>query len=231
MRGTTLQELVEMFRDEVSGDSSPGTGTSAEDSIKRLLRRTQIRLYKEYDWPFLEQYFSKSLLAGERYYDIPTGLNLEEVQGCYFFDGDQWVELGRGIHLTDLNVHNSDKGERVSPALKWDVYQDLQFEVWPIPAIAGEVRFYGKRQLNPLVNWQDRADLDDDLIVLFAGAEWLSRYPKRMNEAQSMSIHARNHLSKIKGGLSTTPVMNMADTTPRAANGRAYGVHNIYVRG
>jgi hypothetical protein len=56
--------------------------------------------------------------------------------------------------------------------LKWQIHDGNQFEVWPLPASNGAlVRFSGRRKITPLVGDDDRCDLDDQLVVLYAAAE------------------------------------------------------------
>lgn len=201
--------MVVMFRNEVFSTTSPGVGDSFEESIKHLLRRTQQRLYETYDWAFLKGKFDKSTEAGQRYYDIPTGVNLERIDKVYHLWDNLWSVVQRGINVVDLNIYNSDNDERVDPVLKWDAYGEKQFEVWPIPSVAGTMRFEGVAALPKLVADRDRAVLDDNLIVLFAASEWLARDAKQAQLAQVKSQNAAAHLARLRGQLTETRVTSL----------------------
>lgn len=208
-RGTTLQELCVMFRNEVFTTTSPAVGDSFEESIKHLLRRTQKRLFETYDWPFLKGNFDKVTEAGQRYYDIPEGTSLERTNDVWFKWDGTWHKLLRGITMHDLSIYDSDEGERVDPILKWDTSGAKQFEVWPIPGAAGLIRFEGVMQLPRLTHDSDRAALDDDLIVLFAASEWLTRDPNSAQLAQVKSQNAAAHLARLRGQLTESRVVSL----------------------
>jgi len=171
-RGTTLQNLLVMMQDELIINSSPSVGASYKPAMKRLIQRVQRRLYDDHDWSFLQEDHSKILAAGQRYYDFPTTIDMESVLTMFYKWGGEWIELDRGISLPHYNAYDSDADARSDPAMRWDVHGEHQFEIWPVPASNGiEVRFTGVKKLPALVNDNDRAVLDDDLIVLFAAAE------------------------------------------------------------
>src|SRR3546814_17968831 len=85
----------------------------------------------------------------------------------------------RGIRSEDYAAYDSAAGERVDPVLRWDVQftgTTDQIEVWPIPASNGmRLQVFGKKVLAPLIEDDDRADLDDQLIVLNAEVALLAR--------------------------------------------------------
>src|SRR3546814_3126249 len=85
----------------------------------------------------------------------------------------------RGIRSEDYAAYDSAAGERVDPVLRWDVQftgTTDQIEVWPIPASNGmRLQVFGKKVLAPLIEDDDRADLDDQLIVLNAAVTLLAR--------------------------------------------------------
>lgn len=175
-RGTTLGQCVNLLRGEVGASLNPNFGINTTEIYKQRLRAQQERLYREHDWPFLIGSYDVPMAAGQRYYDLPV--DAERVQNVETKWTDLWEPVDFGIRGEDYNAHDSDNDERLDPVLKWDFYrasdtatQD-QFEVWPIPATnsASTVRFWGMKALAPFIEEDDRADLDDHLIVLFAAA-------------------------------------------------------------
>lgn len=176
-RGVTLGELVTKLRIAARYDPNPALSKNIEPAFKQTLSDTQERLYDEFDWPFLKVQRDKELFAGERYYDVPADINLERIIAVDVLVGSEWVPVERGITLDHYSVINSDLDVRQDPVQFWDVIDTgagEQIEVWPVPASSGKLRFSGIRKLTQLVSQEDRADLDDQLIVLFAAAEMLA---------------------------------------------------------
>lgn len=176
-RGTTLGELIDGTKTAARYDPNPALSVNFLPLIKQTLKHTQERLYEEFDWPFLRIRRDKVMAAGQRYYDIPTDMNLERIQKVDIRYGDRWLPVERGITLENYNIYDSDADLRVDPVLRWDVMDTgdgEQIEVWPIPITDGaNLRFTGIRKLKSLVATADQADLDDQLIILYAAAELL----------------------------------------------------------
>lgn len=176
-RGTTLGELMTQLRLAARYDPNPALSQNLVPAMQQLLKDTQERLYDEFDWPFLRIRRDKVLAAGQRYYDLPTDLNLERVIAVDVRHAGQWLPVERGITLDHYNSMDSDADERLDPVCRWEVMDTgagEQIEVWPVPNSNGaELRFTGIRKLTPLVEQEDKADLDDQLIVLFSAGELL----------------------------------------------------------
>lgn len=188
-RGTTLGELTNQLRLAARYDPNPALSISITPLMQQELRDTQERLYDEFDWPFLHIHRDKIMAAGQRYYDIPEDLNLERIIAVDIKYGGKWLPVERGITLDHYSSSDSDDAaNRNDPVRRWEVLDTgngEQIEVWPIPASDGsQLRFTGIRKLNALVEDADRADLDDQLVVLFAAGELLAG--------------AKNPLSQIK---------------------------------
>lgn len=175
-RGTTLSSLVQQLRAEVGHSVNPAVGQEKLAQLQQVLRRHQELLYDEYTWNFLRvRDADKVLAAGQRYYDFPAAINPDRVESVSVRWGNQWIPVRFGIDAErEYNVSDSGLGERTDPVERWDWHDDdgqLQFEVWPMPTGPGTIRFSGIKPLAPLVANDDRAALDDRLIVLFAAAE------------------------------------------------------------
>ena len=179
-RGTQLLQLVENLREEVGRASSVAVGNSDLPGLKQKLRRVQEQLYDEYDWPFLRQIFPALYLqAGEQYYDLPAGLHLERIEAVELWYSNFPRPIERGITPREYAIYNSLTGVRQEPAMAWDVRwtgTSDQIEIWPLPVTNAQyLTFTGIRNLRPLIAGSDVADLDDQLIVLWAAGEILSR--------------------------------------------------------
>lgn len=198
-RGQQLQELIAQLRAETGRDQSVSVGVSELDNFKSQLARIQEVLYDEYEWPFLRVERSLTLSTGQRYYDFPSDLNYDRLMCVKLKRNGVYTDVTRGITFDDFSVYDSNADERSSPALKWDVRNTgagEQLEIWPIPNEDGSLHFFGTKSLSPLVANEDRADLDDRLIVLFAAAEILAR--QKSPDAQNKMNLANARLSKLR---------------------------------
>jgi len=224
-RGTSLEVLVDMLRAEIRDLTDVSVGTSNIPSLKQTLRRTQRLLYNRYDWPFLKHMPYLSCANGQRFYNAPSGLNLERIIDVSVWYGNVPSPIERGIGLEEYQSYDSDGGIKASPVRKWDwkwnpATSTDQIEMWPIPDNSNDrLQFTGLRALNALTADSDPADIDDDLIVLFSAAEILAA--KKQEDAPAKLSLAREHYNTLTGnytrgksptvmggGRSSTPMRN-----------------------
>jgi hypothetical protein len=174
---TTLEELVEMVRDEARLSSNSSRGADHRNHIVRIIKRHYETLLDEHDWEHLQikrEDAGKDMQAGQRYYDFPANLDIGRISKVWYKWNGTWIPLTYGIDASHYTAQDSDEDERRDPAERWDFYSPTQFEVWPMPATNGaEVRFEGVRKGERLLNDGSRADLDDNMIALFAAGEIL----------------------------------------------------------
>lgn len=202
-RGTSLEVLVNMLRAEVRDLTDVAVGTTNVASHKQLLRRTQRLLYNRYDWPFLKHEPYLDCADGQRFYNAPSGLNLERIISAVVWYGNVPSPIERGIGYEEYQSYDSDGGIKASPVRKWDWKWNpntstSQIELWPIPDNNNDrIQFTGLRALSALTADSDLADLDDDLIVLFAAAEILSA--KKAEDAPAKLTAAREHYNTLTG--------------------------------
>jgi hypothetical protein len=205
-RGTTLGELVTQLRLKAKLGPDPSLSRNMEPRMQQDLRMEQERLYDDFDWPFLKITADKTISAGERYYDVPTTMNLERIIRVDIKWGSRWVPVERGISTDHYNQHDSDLDVRVDPVRRWDVKDTgsgEQIEVWPVPLTNGlALRFTGIRKLKPLVSLSDIADLDDQMIVGFAAAQMLAS--KGDADAQLVLQSAKARQTMLQGRVTKT---------------------------
>lgn len=200
-RGKQLLSLLAQLRAETGRSQSVSVGVSEADNLKEVLRRTQETLYDEYDWPHMNVQKTIMLDAGQRYYDLPSGLNFDRIQDVKLRYNTVYVELDRGITFEDYSIFDSNAStpERSFPTLKWDIRDTgsgEQIEVWPIPNQSATIYMFGTKTLSDLIQEADTADLDDRLIVLFAAAEILSR--QKSNDAKVKLSQAERRLLTLR---------------------------------
>jgi hypothetical protein len=220
-RGTTLGQLIEDLRAEAGHALAPSLGASTREVLISILRRQQKRLWEDYAWPFLRVRVDVPVQAGLRYYSIPSNLTYERIERMEFKWGDRWQQLGFGIGIEHLNQYDSDKDIRSYPVYRYQEAENNQIEVWPIPSQDGSaansdgiLRFTGIRNLNSLVADSDRADLDDQLIVLFAAGELLQR--QKAGDAKDKLLQAAAHYQRLKARNSKSDSFVMSQDEPLA---------------
>lgn len=231
MRGATLQQLVADLRVEAKFDPDPALSRNILPLMVRTLVRTQEFLYDEYDWPFMQVHRDILLEAGSRYYDFPSDLNLERVQQVDVLYSEQWQSVERRIELCNYNAHDSAADERQDPVQLWDVVDigdGPQIEVWPLPATPTTLRITGIRNLKPLVEDSDRADLDDMMIVLYAAAEFLAGNKDPLAEAKFSQARARRET--MQGRVTKTRSNRFSMAGPQAEPEPSERVRVSYVR-
>jgi hypothetical protein len=208
-RNVTLQVLLNDLRSESGHAISSALGASTQEMMTNLLNRVQRRLWEDFPWPFLQVKKDITLQAGQRYYDIPPGITLERVERSSFKNGSSWERIPYGISENDYSIHDSDTGSRSWPIRKYEAYGVSQVEVWPTPSENtdtttgnGLFRLEGTGNLSAFVAMSDTADLDDQLIVLFASAELLTR--QKSPDAQMKGQQAQVHYQRLRARLSKT---------------------------
>ena len=213
-RGTSLSTLIDMLRAETRQSQDPALGENYRSTLTQTLQRTQDNLAM-LPWPHMVVRRLMPISAGERFYALPDDMPVENVTKVECRTGSRWLEIEYGISPDDMLVYDSDSGSRSDPVIKWQ-WIDEQVEVWPIPASNGFVdfdddgvtpefpinpdyllRFTGNRVLKPLLADNDTADLDDNLIVLFAAAEILAS--RKQADAEAKLKSAQTRLDKLMG--------------------------------
>jgi len=196
-RGTQFSVLRQRLRAELRRATSVAVGVDDVDSLNVTLNHTYSTLYFQNDWPHLRKVFSLPLVAGERYYDVPTGLEAERIERVAVDWSGIPTDMEHGIAFEQMAEFDSDADERSDPALRWDIrWEDsaTQIEVWPIPATAQTVRIQGIQSISRLVSDEDICLLDDDVVVLYAAAELT-----KGDDQKIKADMAREHLKMLKG--------------------------------
>ncbi len=200
-RGTQLLSLIAQLKAETGRTQNVAVGVDEVENLKVILQRTQETLYEEHEWPHMRVQKTVALVAGTRYYDLPSGLNFDRIQDVKLRYNTVYTDLDNGICFDDYSIYDSNAStpERSFPTLKWDIRDTgsgEQLEFWPIPSQAETVYMFGTKTLGDLIQEADTADLDDRLIVLFAAAEILSR--QKSNDAKVKLSLAERRLATLK---------------------------------
>lgn len=203
-RGSTLIRLLDLLRAEARLSPSAAHNAQDRDAQVKLIQRVQEWLWDDFDWPLLrvDRYFEAQ--AGQRYYDPPADLEIDRIKKVQIFHDTAWCDLEPGIDPEHLTAYNSDLDERQWPPQRWQITEDEQVEIWPIPDTdyddatnEGWIKLTGIRRLQTLAADNDEADLDDRLIVLYAAAERLAAVGAK--DAPLKLDQANKRYAKLRG--------------------------------
>lgn len=209
-RGTTLVKLLDDLRAEARLSMNPAHNTQTRPVHVKLLQRIQSRLWDDFDWPHLRIQRQVQVQKGQRYYDVPAEMSLDRIEKIEVFTNGRWVPLSPGIGAEHYAAHNSDLDDQAWPPRCWSIHEDEDIEVWPISntdgvaaTLEGYLRFTGIRNLRPLVDDSDRADMDDRLLTLYGAAEILAASGGKdaglkLEQANAIAARMRSNLTPKK---------------------------------
>ena len=179
--GKQLRDMLTDLRAEIGHSTNVAHGINDRETLLYYLNRTQLDLYRDYDWPQLIVDRDVALADGQRYYNYPVDLAFDDITHVWVMINTVYAELGYGITPYDMTLWNSDTGFKSWPTQKWMHHpDDNRFELWPVPdasatAAHSIVRMRGTKTVFKMVNDSDEATLPDNLIVLFSAVELLQR--------------------------------------------------------
>lgn len=206
-RNVTLVKLLDDLRAEARLSLNPAHNSQARDGQVKQLQRKQEWLWREFDWPHLRVTRDIPVAAGQRYYELPEDIDLERIEKLEIFIDSVWVPLAPEINNEHYTAWNSDLDERSWPPRRWNLAEDDDLEIWPVPdtdAVAatmeGYVRVTGIRRLRPLVNDDHRCDIDSNLIIGYLAAEMLAASGAKdakvkQDEANALFMRLRGQLT------------------------------------
>lgn len=201
---TTLSQLVDALKTEIGASTNSAQNINMLPQLQLTLRRTQIYLYNDFDWPHMRSYVDDNLALNERYYTFPNEVNFDKITKAEVYYTNQFRPLIYGIGGMQYNAYNSDLNVTNDPIVRWQHYQRNQYEVWPIPASNNQkIRFHCTLNLRPLIANSDQCDLDDTLIVLFAAAELLTKLDSK--DAGAKQQLATAHYKTLRGNQTKQP--------------------------
>lgn len=243
-RNKTLISLLQSYRVEVGASTNPAHNSGAREAQVHTLQQAQKRLWRKHDWPFLRVHRYLDLQAGQRYYDSRAAkladgtpaadLSLERLEKIEVRWGNDWIPLIPSIGTTQYSTWDSDLNERSWPAERWQIFEEEQIEIWPVPSdnadpetMDGRLRLTGIRDLRPFVDDADRADLDDDLIVKWAALQSLSR--KGSKDAQVVLDEAKQIEAGLTGAFTKSKSFSLAGR-PRGSTRSPRGPARVHYR-
>jgi hypothetical protein len=162
--------------------TSPPPGVA--DLLTSFLQDAQRSLIRRYPTLRTERWFSWSLTAGERFYDLPDNDEQTDTVPCtkqldplrITWVGAQrdsvWYPLIRGIPPTVLGRETTNS---------WPTFYDIRqcIEIWPAPAATeGTLRIRAHFKAEPFAADTDKPTIDDHAVFLLALANAKAHYGK-----------------------------------------------------
>lgn len=234
-RNTPLARALQLLKGELGYALLPGTASAADSELYILIEERQKWLASEFDWPFLSEKAEVNLVAGTRFYTLPTTLNFERPVKVDCLFNSIWHCVDYGISVHNYNALASGDGvtaQAQDPVYAWRYQEgdDTMFEVWPVPASAQTLRFQGQRTLTNLRKTEEgmefnfstvaTLDLDDTLVVLFAAAEKLARMEKA--DAKAKLALAEQRFARLRATSTSAPKTFVIGESTDQPKGVAY---------
>lgn len=229
-RGATLESILNKVRAKARLSLSPANNIQVRDSHVVLIQAEQDRLWDDFAWPHLRVHKLIPLAAGQFKYDLPEDdysandgtytLRMDRVENVSVRDGGEWVPLHPEISEANYSRYESALDERSWPVTNWKADDNDQVEVWPIPdqdgdedTLEGYLRVTGIRNLQPLVEDADRADLDDEMLSDYVASNLLAATGAK--DAGIRLEAANKRYAKLKGKQTKTDSFNLFSTVRR----------------
>lgn len=234
--GQTFGQVVSATQEEAGHFSSAALNSNILSQVQRAVRRTYRRLHADHNWPHLHSYRDVRVDATSRYLTFPPDMDPDRNIEAWVLpagDGSNWSPLEYGIGMAQMRQSNSDRFDHSDPntfargstgaPVRWarSPLSPLQFEVWPITLTEGAlIRFWGLTRPKDLVEDNAIVDMDDDLIALFAAAEFLER--QKSPDAGTKLEQAMAHYRRLRAN-TQNPVREFR-TNPVRADGQWTGI-------
>lgn len=218
-RGVALGTLLTRLRSEAQISQNVAHNQLARDEQVNLLQRMQEWLWEDYAWDHLRVRRPTpngyaALSAGQRTISPPADMRVDRIEKIEIRFGGLWCDLKPGIDASHYAIHDSDLDQRMWPVERWRIDENEQIELWPISSMNGDAttleayyRITGIRNLNPLVDDDDTADIDDRLLTLYAASELLSAKNPALAGVKQKAANSR--LRTLRGNMQVRRKMRL----------------------
>ena len=132
--------------------------------------------------------------ANQRWYDIPADCDIDRIRKVSAYYNQSWIEMARGIEIE----HDAWRDQINYFPTRYDIRYNpdtgrTQIEIWPVPQSGTSYTFKieGHMQLAPFVKDEDRASIDDRLIIQYAVAYGKAHLGRPDAEDAMAALNAR----------------------------------------
>jgi hypothetical protein len=194
----TLEDLRSEILSRLGMGAMGASGGSNGTLIDSFLRNGQAQLYRMQDWKHLIDYEDKEVGTEQNLLDYPTAgvmtggtaardKRILKVQTEY---NGQWRDLTEGIRTSDW-----DTMDTLSYPVKFERY--AQILLYPKADQTYTLRIWFVADLDSFTEPEDRASLDDEMILLHALANAKAHY--RQPDAQTYQGQLNTLLASLRG--------------------------------
>lgn len=194
----TLAELRAELLARLGMGAMGASGGSNATLIDSFLRNGQAQLYRMQDWKHLIDYQDKTLGEEQNLLDYPDGGEMtgraatrdQRILRVETLYSGQWRELKEGIRTENWNFMDT-----LSFPLLYERY--AQILIYPKADQTYTVRLWFVGDLDPFTEADDRATLDDEMILLHALANAKAHY--RQPDASTYQGQLNTLLASLRG--------------------------------
>lgn len=183
----TLGELRSTLARRLGFGATGSAGINA-GLLDSFLQNAQDQLYPQFDWRHRIKYDEKVTGTGQSLYDYAPDCDPLRITEIAIFDGTQWVPMKEGI---TWGMRSDDS--RTIPC-RYERF--AQMEIWPVPDTAYTIRRYYISAPERFTQDNDRASIDDGLILLHALANAKAHY--KQADAASYGTQLQALMGRIK---------------------------------
>lgn len=216
--------MLDMLRVKARLSLNPAQNKNDRSHQVMALQLEQERLWEDYNWPHLRVERIVAVQAGQKIYDTPEDIRIDRLEMIEFFDDGRWWPVKSGIDAPQYAAWESLRDERAWPPRRWKITEDEDVELWPIPDTNGDLdtlegclKFTGIRNLKPFVDADDRAELDDKMIVGYVAADVLAG--KGAKDASKVKSDADAIYTRLRGRMEprkTFQMFGVGEPAPRS---------------
>ena len=164
----TLGELRADIQVRLGFGMAGQAGVVNSPLIDSMLRSAQEQLYVQFDWLELKGVELRSTGQNQQFYDYPPDCNVERITGIFCSYGGQMHQLVEGIDSRDRNFPSSTIPQKYE--------RRDQYELWPVPQAAYNLRIEYEKTLGAFTANSDRCSLPSEIVYLHALANAKKHY-------------------------------------------------------
>lgn len=157
--------------------------------LNSFLQNAQDQLFADFQWRHLITYDEKTTGAGQSLYDWAEDCDPSNVTEIAVNDGVTWTPMTEGI---DWMMRSDD-----TQFMPQRYERFAQMEVWPVPDTQYTIRRYYVRSPDRFTQDNDRASIDDGLILLHAITNAKQHYQQKDGANYATQLNAM--LIRLKG--------------------------------
>lgn len=188
MQYKTLGELRSTLARRLGFGATGSAGINA-GLLDSFLQNAQDQLVVQFDWRGLIKFDEKTTGAGQTLYSYADDCDPMRISDVAIWDGVRWVTMREGISFAQRSTASS----RTIP-VRYERF--AAFEVWPEPDAAYIIRRYYVASPERFTQDNDRASIDDGLILLHAIANAKAHY--KQADAASYGTQLQAMMRQIK---------------------------------